>query len=60
MKYNPGRQRYVEGAVSGQGDYGELPALGESESTSNKQRQITDFAKKNPRLFSQYIKTMMR
>lgn len=56
----PGRQRYVEGAVSGQGDYGELPALGETESSSNKQRQITDFAKKNPRLFSQYIKTMMR
>jgi flagellar M-ring protein FliF len=56
----PGRQRYVEGAVSGQGDLGELPALGESELSSNKQRQITDFAKKNPRLFSQYIKTMMR
>jgi len=56
----PGRQRYVEGAVAGEGEMGDLPALGESDSTSGKQRQIMDFAKKNPRLFSQYLKTMMR
>jgi flagellar M-ring protein FliF len=56
----PGRQRYEEGTVRGQGGSGEPSAIGESESTSNKQRQITDFAKKNPRLFSQYLKTMMR
>jgi hypothetical protein len=56
----PGRQRYEEGTVRGQGGSGEPSAIGESESTSNKKRQISDFAKKNPRLFSQYLKTMMR
>ena len=56
----PGKKRYIEGAVSDSGEMSDLPALGESETTSGKQRQITDFAKKNPRLFSQYLKTMMR
>jgi hypothetical protein len=56
----PGRQRYVEGTVSGSGEMGDLPALGTTETTSGKQKQITDFAKKNPRLFAQYLKTMMR
>jgi flagellar M-ring protein FliF len=56
----PGRQRYEEGTVGGQGDFGDLPTFGESEATSKKQRQINDFARKNPRLFSQYLKTMMR
>jgi flagellar M-ring protein FliF len=56
----PGGQRYEEGTVGGQGDSGELPAFGESGATSKKQRQISDFARKNPRLFSQYLKTMMR
>jgi flagellar M-ring protein FliF len=56
----PGRQRYENGTVRGQGDSRELPSIGESESASKKQRQITDFARKNPRLFSQYLKAMMR
>ena len=56
----PGRQKYVEGAIGGSADMGDLPALGSTETTSGKQKQITDFAKKNPRLFAQYLKTMMR
>ncbi len=51
------RHRDKEGTTRDQGD---SSAIGESKPTSNKQRQISAFAKKNPRLFSQYLKTMMR
>lgn len=52
------RQQLVSG-TGAEGELEELPAIGENEGTS-KQRQIVDFAKKNPRLFAQYLKTMMR
>jgi len=54
-----GKHRMIEGGGGSAEEIGELPAIGESEGT-NKQRQIVDFAKKNPRLFAQYLKTMMR
>ncbi len=55
-----GRAQLVRGGGGDEGDMEELPAIGEGDGTSSKQRQIVDFAKKNPRLFAQYLKTMMR
>jgi len=55
-----GRTQLVEGGVRGEGELDDLPAIGEGDASSSKQRQIVDFAKKNPRLFAQYLKTMMR
>jgi len=52
-------KRIAEGAGAEEEEE-ELPEIGVSQDRGGRHRQLMDFAKKNPRLFAQYLKSMMR